>query len=510
MLDMPLLETRELSKSFPGVVALDRVDIEGAAGEVLAVVGANGAGKSTLMNLLAGVFPPSGGEIRLDGRPVVFTSPRAAREAGIATVYQDVSSIPELSVAENIFLGREPAGSLGSIDRPRLHAQTVALLARHQLPLDPMTPVEHLGVADRQLVELARALSVEARVLVLDEPTSVLSMREQENLFGIIGKLKQAGLLVLYVSHRLDEVFAVADRVTVLRDGRKMGTLAAANATQDDLVRMMTGQNASREFPVASLEASAAPVLEAVVPAPGGEVHLSMRGGEIVGLAGMVGSGRTRLARRFVGLDGGGAQVKVGGRPLRIRSPRQALHRGIVYLTEDRKRDGVFANLPVTSNTTAASLGRISRLGFLSRREEHTRSQAILERLRLTSRSLTVPARELSGGNQQKLLIARALLSEPRVLICDEPTRGVDVGAKDEIYAILLELATQGVAILMISSEIKELLAVTHRLLVMRDGRVVAEMSTSETDEQAVVAAATGGGPAAAVRLDPIPADRYK
>jgi ABC-type sugar transport system ATPase subunit len=507
---MPLLETRELSRSFPGVLALDRVDIEGAAGEVLAVVGANGAGKSTLMNLLAGVFPPSGGEIRLDGRPVVFASPRAAREAGIAIVYQDVSSIPELTVAENIFLGREPAGSLGSIDRSRLHAQTLALLERHQLPLDPAAPVDRMGVADRQLVELARALSFEARVLILDEPTSVLSMREQENLFGIIVKLKQAGLLVLYVSHRLDEVFAVADRVTVLRNGRKMGTLAAVEATQDDLVRMMTGEKARRVFPVMPLEASAAPVLEAVVPAPGGEVHLSMRAGEIVGLAGMVGAGRTRLARRLVGLDGGRAQVTIGGRSLRIRSPRQALCRGIVYLTEDRKRDGVFANLPVTSNTTAASLGRISRLGFLSRREERTRSQAILERLRLTSRSLAVPARELSGGNQQKLLIARALLSEPRVLICDEPTRGVDVGTKDEIYAILLELAAQGVAILMISSEIKELLAVTHRLLVMRDGRAVAEMSTSEADEHAVVAAATGGSPAAAAGLDAIPADCYK
>jgi ABC-type sugar transport system ATPase subunit len=507
---MPLLEARELSKSFPGVIALDRVDIEGAAGEVLAVVGANGAGKSTLMNLLAGVFPPSGGEIRLDGRPVVFGSPRAAREAGIATVYQDVSSIPELSVTENIFLGREPAGFLGSIDRPWLHAQTVALLARHQLPLDPTTPVGQLGVADRQLVELARALSFEARVLILDEPTSVLSMPEQENLFGIINKLKQAGLLVLYVSHRLDEVFAVADRVTVLRDGRKVGMLAAAEATQDDLVRLMTGQKARRVFPLTPLEASAAPVLEAAVPAPGGEVRLSMRAGEIVGLAGMVGAGRTQLARRLVGLDGGRAQVTIGGRSLRIRSPRQALRQGMVYLTEDRKRDGIFANLSVISNTTAGSLGGISRLGFLSRREERTRGQAILERLRLTSRSLAVPAHELSGGNQQKLLIARALLSEPRVLICDEPTRGVDVGAKDEIYAILLELAAQGVAILVISSEIKELLTVTHRLLVMRDSRVVAEMPTSEADEHAVIAAATGGVPAAAARLDASTADHYK
>jgi ABC-type sugar transport system ATPase subunit len=500
---MPLLETRELSKSFPGVVALDRVDIAGAAGEVLAVVGANGAGKSTLMNLLAGVFSPSGGEIRLDGRPVVFASPRAAREAGIATVYQDVSSIPELSVAENIFLGREPAGFFGAIDRQHLQAQTLALLERHQLPLDPAAPVEQLGVAERQLVELARALSFEARVLILDEPTSVLSMREQENLFGIIGKLKQAGLLVLYVSHRLDEFFAVADRVTVLRNGRQVGTLAGSEATQDDLVRMMTGQKARRVFPPPPLEAGAAPVLEAAVPVPGGEVRLSLRAGEIVGLAGMVGAGRTGLVRRLVGLDGGRAQVTIGGRSLRIRSPRQALRRGIVYLTEDRKRDGVFANLPVTSNTTAASLGRISRLGFLSRREERTRSRAILDRLRFTARSLAVPARELSGGNQQKLLIARALLSEPRVLICDEPTRGVDVGAKDEIYAILLELAAQGVAVLIISSEIKELLAVTHRLLVMRDGRVVAEMSTGEIDEHAVVAAATGGAPAGSGTLTP-------
>lgn len=507
---MPLLETRGLSKSFSGVLALDHVDVAGAAGEVMAIVGANGAGKSTLMNLLAGVFPPTAGEIWLDGAPVAFPSPRAARAAGIAVVYQDLSAIPELSVAENVFLGREPSGFLGRVDRVRLDAQTRGLLARHHLPLEPETPVERLGVAARQLVELARALAFEARVLILDEPTSVLSRPEQENLFDIIGKLKRAGLLILYVSHRLDEVFALADRLAVLRDGRAVGTMAVAETTQSDLVRLMTGREARRTVPLPPIDRAAPPLLETLVAAPGGAVRLTLRAGEIVGLAGMVGAGRSRLARRLVGLDGG-ARVTLGGRPQRLRSPRQALGLGIVYLTEDRKRDGVFANLAVASNTTAASLGGISHLGFLSRRAERRRSRRILERLRLTARSLDAPARELSGGNQQKLLIARALLTEPRVLICDEPTRGVDVGTKDEIFTILLDLAAQGTAILLISSEIKELLAVTHRLLVMRDGRVVAEMATAATDEHAVITAATAApGETAAPQLDAVPADGYE
>ncbi len=499
---MTLLETRELSKTFPGVIALDGVNIKADEGEVRALVGANGAGKSTLMNILAGVFPPSGGEVRLAGEPVAFDSPRAAREQGISIVYQDSSSIPELTVAKNVFLGREPVGRLGFIDNDRLEAQTRELLERFHLPLDADAPVEELGVASRQLVEIARALSFSARILILDEPTAVLSLREQENLFDIIAKLKRAGLLVLYVSHRIDEVFAIADRATVLRDGCEVATVAVGETSHAELVRMMTGRDARRVFSLPEIPAGEEPLLRVRFSRGAARCEVTLAEGEILGLAGMVGAGRSWFARRLVGLsDRAEMTVEVAGRRVSVRSPRQALRHGIVYITEDRKREGTFSNLSVIGNTTAASLDRFSSFGFLARRRERSQGGAILDRLGLVARSLIAPARQLSGGNQQKLLLARALLAEPKVLICDEPTRGIDVGAKEEIYEILIELASKGVGIILISSEFKELLAVTHRLLVMRDGAIVAEMATRDADEHTVLAAATGV--AASSELEP-------
>jgi len=485
-----LLQVRGLTKRFPGVVALEDVDLDGSAGEVHALVGANGAGKSTLMNVLSGVFPPSAGDIRLDGETVSFASPRQAAGRGISTVYQEFSSIPELTVALNVFLGREPAGRMGLLDRRALVRDCREVLERHHLDLDPNAAVETLSVAQQQLVEIARALAVDARVLILDEPTAVLSLREQENLFSIIRGLKADGLLVLYVSHRMEEIFSICDRATVLRDGRLVGTVDIAQTSQADIVRMMIGQDlAASRFEAPD---PGEPILSVALD-EGPHSRVTVHRGEIVGLAGLVGAGRTEFARRLIGLGADGrVEMDVDGKRVTVRSPAEALRHGIVYLTEDRKRDGLFSNLSILWNASAGALGRFATRGLLRFSEERQDGGSILERLRLVASSIDVPVSELSGGNQQKVVFGRALLCRPRVLICDEPTRGVDVGAKEEIYRLLVELAGEGVAIVFISSEMKELLRVTHRLLVMRDGAIVRAFETSATSEEEVLLAATG------------------
>lgn len=485
-LNQPLLEARGLGKSFGGTVALEGVDFAAVAGEVHAIAGANGAGKSTLMNIIGGVFPPSAGTLHLAGAPALFDSPRAAHAAGVSVVYQELAVLPLLTVAENVHLGRS-----GGFSRRRLVAETEALCREWGLPLDPCAVAGELSVAGQQLIEIARALAGTTRVLVLDEPTSVLSLGERDRLFAIIAELKRRGLLVLYVTHRLEEIFAIADRVTVLRNGRKVATLEVSATSQAELVRLMIGHDVRERFDLPPVPAAPRRI-EIEGETPRGKVRLTLNGGEIVGLAGLVGSGRTRLARAIAAVDREWPMtVRIDGKPLRLRSTGDAIRHGIVYLTEDRKRDGLFRPLPIVVNASAASLGRFSRWGLLAPRPEREATGAVLRRLRLVARSLRAPVSELSGGNQQKVLFGRALLCAPRLLVCDEPTRGVDVGAKDEIYEILMDLAADGVAILLVSSETKELLALSHRLLVMRDGRIVREI-VGRTDEHAVLMAATG------------------
>ena len=498
---MPLLETRGLSKRFPGIVALDDVDFEAQAGEVRAVVGANGAGKSTFMNILAGVFPPTSGEIRLAGRPVALTSPRAARELGINIVFQELSSTPELTVAENIFLGREPVSRYCLIDRKRLRRDAAEILNRYHLDFSPDAFVGALSVAQRQQVELARALSTAARILILDEPTAVLSPHDWENLRNIIGHMIREGYLILYVSHRLDEVFAIADRITVLRNGRVVATGATAEMTQRELVQLMTGREARKVAALTPPQAAAdPPLLSVTIEREDGSSGFHLNRGEIVGLGGLVGAGRTALARSLIGLTPGiHPTIAIDGEPVHIKTPRQAFAHGIAYLTEDRKRDGLFSNLSVTVNCSAATLPAFSPWGILREDMEHSACGTVLQQLGLVARSLDVAAAELSGGNQQKVVMARALLARPRILICDEPTRGVDVQAKVEIYELLQKLAAEGVSILLISSEFSELLSLTHRILVVRHAAISGELVTADTTEELLLFAAAGGTEA----LDP-------
>jgi ABC-type sugar transport system ATPase subunit len=486
----PLLDLRGIGKSFPGVDALVDVDFAAKSGEVHALVGANGAGKSTLIGLLSGIYPPSTGTIRLSGREVTFRSPREARQAGISTVYQELTVLPNLSVAENVFLGREPRFGLGVVHVSRLKAEARELFERYGLALDPQATTGRLSIGQRQIVELARALSTASQVLILDELTASLSTAEQTMLFGIVNRLKRAGLLILYVSHRLEEVFALADRVTVLRDGRRVTTQAVSALSQRELIHLIVGHNVSERFDLPHV-AAGAPLLEATLATAAGSKEFAVRAGEIVGLAGVLGSGRTRLARSLAGLEPRARAVaRVCGKDVAPSSPKAAISHGIVYLTEDRKADGLFSNLSVLANATAGALGEFTRSGMIRMKYEKRTASEMLERVQLVARSLDAPVRVLSGGNQQKTLFARALLCRPRVLICDEPTRGVDVGAREQIYQILLDLARRGIAIIVISSEHKELLAICHRLLVVRDGSVYEELEPSVSEHELAMIAA--------------------
>jgi ABC-type sugar transport system ATPase subunit len=493
----PILEARHIDKRFPGVHALDDVSLSVAAGEVLALVGENGAGKSTLMKILAGAIQPDAGEIAIDGRPVAITSPRDAQDLGIGIIYQELSLVEALSVAENVFLGDLPqrAGLPGRVDWPRLRRRTTEILERVGVHVRPETPVGRLSVAQKQMVEIARALARNVRVLILDEPTSSLAAQETATLFDIIGRLRARGVGVIYISHRLEEIFAIAQRVTVLRDGRLVGTIPIAEATHERLVRMMVGRDLSHLF-VQAREASNSVRLEARGLRRAGVLHdvsFQVRPGEVVGLAGLVGSGRTELARGVFGadpLDAG--EILLDGRAVTIRSPRDAVRLGIGLVPEDRKLQALILGMAVRENLTLPILDRLGSPVFPSRARERATVRRFIDGLRIRTPSMEQRVGALSGGNQQKVVIARWLATNPKVLILDEPTRGIDVGAKAEVHALIARLAEDGVAILMISSELPEILGMSHRVLVMREGRIVADLPRAEADEERIMAAATG------------------
>jgi len=493
----PLLEMRGISKTFVGTKALANVDLAVHAGELHALMGENGAGKSTLMRILAGVERADpGGEIRLAGHPVDIEDPRRARNLGIVVVHQELALAPNLSVAENLFLGHEHS-RFGILRRRQMERECRVVLDRLGVDLAPMERVGHLSIAERQLVEIARALLAQSRVLVLDEPTTALSTRETDRLFDILRELRSGGLALIYISHRMAEVALLADRVTVLRDGRLVGVLDRRAIDSDEIVRLMVGREVTSLYPRTRLrERQDATILEVRGVADRHRVRscsLVLHPGEVLGIAGMVGAGRTELARLLYGADERIAgEVYLNGTPLPPSDPRASIRAGLAYLTEDRAALGLFAAMSVSDNVNIAVIAADARAGgLLNRGRAAERSESTIANLRLRALP-SATAGTLSGGNQQKLLLARCLQPGPRVLILDEPTRGIDIGAKAEIYRIIDSLAATGVGIILISSELPEIVGLADRVLVMRDGELVAELSGSEVTQEAIISLATG------------------
>ncbi|RKN41236.1 sugar ABC transporter ATP-binding protein [Streptomyces hoynatensis] len=494
----PLLHLRDVTKSFGPVAAVRGVSLPLYPGEAHALVGENGAGKSTLVKMLAGVHRPDAGHVELDGRPVALADPAAARAAGIAVIHQEPTLFPDLTVAENIFMGRQPTGRLGRIDRAAMEGAAARLFARLGVALDPGRQARGLSIADQQLTEIAKALSVDARVFVMDEPTAALSGIEAERLFSVTRGLCERGAAVLFISHRFEEVFALCRRVTVLRDGRLVSTGLVADVTVDTVVRRMVGREVSALYP---REPGAGAARGEVVLDVRGlgrrgvfeDISFTVRAGEIVALAGLVGAGRSEVVRAVFGVDRHDAgEVRVRGRRLPPGSPAAAVAAGLALVPEDRRRQGLVMELSVQRNAALTRLRHLARLGLLSARRERRFAAEWAGRLRVRHGGLGDPVGTLSGGNQQKLVLAKWLATGPRVLIVDEPTRGIDVGSKAEVHRIISRLAAEGLAVLMVSSELPEVLGMADRVLVMREGRITAELPRAEATEESVMFAATG------------------
>ena len=492
---MALLEARSLTKSFPGVRALKGVSLTVERAEVLAVIGENGAGKSTLMKILAGVQTADSGEILLDGQPVVLDSVHDALANGIALIHQELNLADNLDVAANIFLGREPR-RLGWIDAARTHREAKQFLDAVGLDVKPDTLVSTLAIGQQQLVEIAKALSTNARVLIMDEPTSSLSAGEAENLFKVINDLRTRGVSIVYISHRLGEVKRLADRVTVLRDGENSGGLAREEINHATMVKLMVGRDLSQFYPHEPHRAGevALQVDRLRTPMyPRHEVSFKVHAGEIVGLAGLVGAGRTEVLLSLFGVTPAlGGTIHVGGKEISPASPQEAIEAGLALVPEDRKQQGVVLGMPVRENVSLASLRRDQRNGFLNLRREVELSTEMIGAMRIKTPNDRQVVQFLSGGNQQKVVLGKWLAMQPRVLFLDEPTRGIDVGAKQEIYKLMEELARKGVAILFVSSEMEEILGMSDRVLVMHEGRLTGELQRAELSEEAVMHLATG------------------
>jgi rhamnose transport system ATP-binding protein len=495
MSDVPVLALEGATKSYGAVRALRDGHIALRAGEVRALVGENGAGKSTLVKLLGGVTRLDDGRMLVDGEPVDFHSPTAARDAGIAVIYQEPTLFPDLSVAENVVMGRHPLGALRRIDRREMDREVQGLLDRLGVRLDAERPVRGLSIADQQIVEIAKALSFDARVLIMDEPTAALSGPEVERLFGVVRTLQARGAAVLFISHRLEEIFAICDTVTVMRDGAVVHTGRAAEMTPDEVVRRMVGRELDALFPKEDAEIGG-PVLRVHRLTREGvftDVSFEVRAGEIVALAGLVGAGRSEVARAIFGIDRpDGGHVEVGGEALPKGKPTAAMKAGIGFVPEDRRQQGLVMDLSIARNATITRLRALSKAGLIRGGAERRLAEEWATRLQLKFHRLDDTVGTLSGGNQQKVVLAKWLATEPRVLIVDEPTRGIDVGTKAEVHRLLSRLAGRGVAVLMISSELPEVLGMADRVLVMHEGRISGELSRAEADEERVMRAATG------------------
>jgi ABC-type sugar transport system ATPase subunit len=490
----PELAVDGLNKAFPGTRALEDLSMTVEAGEIHAVVGENGAGKTTLLMILSGVYTPDAGRLRVRGKDVAFARPQDAQAAGIGTVFQELSLVEGLTVAENVFASHLPTRGAGVLDRPRMRRETRELLAMLGSDVRPDRTVATLDVGERQVVEIAKALSLRASVLLLDEPTSALSAEEASTLFAVLRRLRDQGIAIVFVSHRLVEVFEIADRVTVLRDGRLVGTYRREDITADHAVRLMVGRELSVLYPQRGGE-TGSPRLEVrgLRSGPVGPVDLVVHAGEIVGLAGLRGSGRSRLVRAIVAAvprDAG--EILVEGRQVRIRGPWQAVEHGIAFVPADRKEEALFPRMSLARNVVSAALGLVTRLGIVRAGEERRLAKRLMRRLAVRARGADQLVQTLSGGNQQKVALAKWLALEPRVLVVDEPTQGIDVGAKAEVHAFLRELAQGGMAVLMVSSELPELLGMCDRILVMVNGHVRASLAAEGATEEHVLALAAG------------------
>jgi ribose transport system ATP-binding protein len=490
----PLVEMRGITMRFPGVLALCEVDFDVLPGEVHALVGENGAGKSTLMKILAGVYTRDAGEVIFQGQPVNFTKPRQAQIAGIATIYQELNQVPQLSVTENIFLGTEIERGI-ALNWAEMHRKARELLAKLHLDIDPRMRLGQLGVAQQQMVEVAKALHQNASLIIMDEPTSSLSIREINDLFAIVRELKSHGVSVVYISHHLEETFEVSDRITVLRDGRLVATKPAKDLNVDKLIRLMVGRDLSEKFPKEQVSRGAE-----VLRVEGlrqedrlWDISFSAYAGEVLGIAGLVGAGRTELVRAIFGADPiDGGKIYVNGKRAAIRSPKDAVRSGIGLLTEDRKQQGLCLQLTVRENITLSVLDRLTRGQMTNRSRETALAERFIDGLAIKTSSQDQLALNLSGGTQQKVVLSKWLATEPKVLIFDEPTRGIDVGAKVEIYHMINQLAKQGVAILMVSSELPEILGMSDRVMVIGGGRVQGFLDREEATEEKIMELATG------------------
>ncbi len=501
----PLLEARGIVKAFPGVRALDHAQLRLYAGRLMALMGENGAGKSTLMNILAGVFTADEGEVLLDGQPVRFRTPIESQRAGVAIIHQELNLAGNLTVAENLFLGREPLTSLGLVDSRRMRREAAVLLERVGVDLDTELPVERLSVAQQQVVEIAKALSLDARVLILDEPTSALTSHEVDSLFRIIRQLKAGGVALAYITHRFEELDEIADEVTVFRDGKHVAERPYEELTREELVRLMIGRDAPmdgskavkpqpkpllsvRGLTLTSSTRGISPVVD--------DVSLEVGAGEIVGLFGLMGAGRTELLEALFGVHASRTrgEILIDGSPVMIRQPRDAYRAGLALTPEDRKGAGLVLGMSVGDNTTMACLSRFVRSGLLDVRAANRSAQRFVERFRVRTPSLRQAVRNLSGGNQQKVVLAKQLATGPRILLLDEPTRGVDIGAKQEIYALIHEFAVEGMGVLVVSSEAWEVRMLSDRVLVMCEGRLTGEFTAADADDQSLLAAALPEG----------------
>ncbi len=493
-----LLRLDGICKSFPGVRALHNVHMDVRKGEVHALLGENGAGKSTLMKILSGAYTRDAGEIYWEGKKVEIHNPRAAQDMGIGIIYQEFNLVPQLSIAENVWLGRQPMknAALGLIDWPESNRRTQALLAELKLDLDPRRPVAGLGVAQQQMVEIAKALSLDAKLLIMDEPTSALAEAEIHQLFGIIQHLKERGVSVVFISHHLDEVFEICDRGTVLRDGEFIKTIDLKRTTRDELIQLMVGRSLDQQYPKGTSRRGQEALRVEHLRQKGilHDICFSAYTGEILGIAGLVGAGRTELVKAVFGADKIDAgKVYVFGKEIRIDSPETAIRAGIGLLPEDRKQEGLVLLLSVLHNVSMASLNKIKNLvGLLRLKEEKVNVGDFVQKLRISTPGIQQQVQNLSGGNQQKVVLAKWLAGKSKILIFDEPTRGIDVGAKVEVYNLMNSLVESGAAVIMVSSEMPELLGMSDRVVVMHEGSLVAEFERADFTQEKILSAAMG------------------